>query len=75
MEDFYFAGGLRALLAELPDLLHGDSMTVNGATPAARRRARPATINPNAVFGASIWRASATMSGWLESNSCVAGEM
>jgi len=32
MEDFYFAGGLRALLGQLPDLLHGDSMTVNGAT-------------------------------------------
>ncbi|HEX5176348.1 MAG TPA: L-arabinonate dehydratase [Chthoniobacteraceae bacterium] len=30
MEDFYFAGGLRALLAELGDLLHGDTRTVNG---------------------------------------------
>ena len=32
MEDFYFAGGLRALLAQLPDLLHGDALTVTGAT-------------------------------------------
>jgi dihydroxy-acid dehydratase len=32
MEDFYFAGGLRALLAQLPDLLAGDQMTVNGCT-------------------------------------------
>ena len=32
MEDFYYAGGLRAMLAELKDLLHLDSLTVNGAT-------------------------------------------
>ncbi len=32
MEDFYFAGGLRALLAQLPDLLARDVMTVNGKT-------------------------------------------
>lgn len=32
MEDFYYAGGLRALLAELRDLLHLDSVTVNGHT-------------------------------------------
>jgi dihydroxy-acid dehydratase len=30
MEDFYFAGGLRALLAQMPDLLHLESLTVNG---------------------------------------------
>src|SRR5262245_18824521 len=30
MEDFYYAGGLRALLAELKDLLHLESRTVNG---------------------------------------------
>jgi dihydroxy-acid dehydratase len=30
MEDFYYAGGLRALLAELKDLLHLASSTVNG---------------------------------------------
>jgi len=32
MEDFYYAGGLRALLAELGDKLHRESMTVNGKT-------------------------------------------
>ena len=32
MEDFYYAGGLRALLRRLGDLLHGDCLTVNGRT-------------------------------------------
>ena len=32
MEDFYYAGGLRALLSELKDLLHLDCRTVNGHT-------------------------------------------
>ncbi len=32
MEDFYFAGGLRALLAQLLDLLHGEALSVNGQT-------------------------------------------
>jgi len=32
MEDFYYAGGLRALLAELGDKLHRECMTVNGKT-------------------------------------------
>jgi len=32
MEDFYYAGGLRALLAELADLLDLDAKTVNGRT-------------------------------------------
>jgi dihydroxy-acid dehydratase len=32
MEDFYYAGGLRALLAELKDLLHLECRTVSGAT-------------------------------------------
>ena len=32
MEDFYFAGGLRALLAQVLDLLHADTPTVNGKT-------------------------------------------
>jgi len=32
MEDFYYAGGLRALMAEIPDLLHLDCLTVNGKT-------------------------------------------
>ena len=32
MEDFYYAGGLRALLGRIPDLLELDCMTVNGRT-------------------------------------------
>ena len=32
MEDFYYAGGLRAMLAELGDLLNLDCQTVNGKT-------------------------------------------
>jgi dihydroxy-acid dehydratase len=32
MEDFFYAGGVRGLLAELKDLLHLDCMTVNGKT-------------------------------------------
>jgi dihydroxy-acid dehydratase len=32
MEDFYYAGGLRALLNEIRDLLHLDCPTVNGKT-------------------------------------------
>ncbi len=32
MEDFYYAGGLQALLAQIRDLLHPDCATVNGKT-------------------------------------------
>src|SRR5215468_6727441 len=32
MEDFYYAGGLRALLERLGELVHRDAMTVNGKT-------------------------------------------
>jgi dihydroxy-acid dehydratase len=32
MEDFYYAGGLRALMAEMRDLLDLDCLTVNGKT-------------------------------------------
>jgi len=32
MEDFYYAGGLRALMARLRDLLHTSAVTVNGKT-------------------------------------------
>ncbi len=32
MEDFFYAGGLRALMAEIADLLHMDCLTVNGRT-------------------------------------------
>ena len=32
MEDFYYAGGLPAVMRELGDLIHGDALTVNGKT-------------------------------------------
>ena len=32
MEDFYYAGGLPAVIRELGDLLHRDALTVNGRT-------------------------------------------
>ncbi len=32
MEDFYYAGGLRALMAQISDLLHLDCLTANGKT-------------------------------------------
>jgi len=32
MEDFYYAGGLPAILRELGSLIHGDALTVNGQT-------------------------------------------
>ena len=32
MEDFFYAGGLRALMGEIRDLLHLDCPTVNGKT-------------------------------------------
>src|SRR5512134_3652109 len=34
MEDFYYAGGLPAVMRELGDLIHGDAMTVSGKTVA-----------------------------------------
>ena len=32
MEDFFYAGGLPAVLRELLPLLHGDALTVTGKT-------------------------------------------
>jgi len=32
MEDFFYAGGLPALLSRVPDLLHGDQLTITGRT-------------------------------------------
>ena len=41
MEDFFYAGGLPAVLKELLPLLHGDALTVNGQDPRRERRAAP----------------------------------
>jgi L-arabonate dehydrase len=35
MEDFYYAGGLPAVMAQMPDLLHTDALTVSAATVGA----------------------------------------
>jgi dihydroxy-acid dehydratase len=43
MEDFYYAGGLRALMARLRDLLHTGARTVNGRT-----------LGEN-IEGAAVW--------------------
>jgi dihydroxy-acid dehydratase len=52
MEDFYYAGGLRAMLAEIKDLLRLDAMTVNGATLGANLEdaaiRNPEVIRPRA---------------------------
>ncbi len=48
MEDFYFAGGLRALLAQLPDLLHGETFTVNSHT-LAENLAGAEIYNPEVI--------------------------
>lgn len=32
MEDFYYAGGLPAVLRELKDIIHNDALTINGKT-------------------------------------------
>jgi dihydroxy-acid dehydratase len=38
MEDFYYAGGVPAVIKELLPLLHGDAMTVNGKTLAENNK-------------------------------------
>ncbi len=52
MEDFYYAGGLRALLNELRDLLHLDCPTVSGQTLGENlegaRIVQPEVIRPRA---------------------------
>jgi dihydroxyacid dehydratase/phosphogluconate dehydratase len=48
MEDFFYAGGLRALMARLLDLLHTDARTVNGRT--VRENAEGATVFNEAVI-------------------------
>jgi dihydroxy-acid dehydratase len=52
MEDFYYAGGLRALMQEIRDFLHLESLTVNGATIGENldgaRIVNPVVIRPRA---------------------------
>ncbi len=54
MEDFYYAGGLPAVLRELGDRIHGDALTVSGKTvgenvadaPCYNRERDPAAFEP-----------------------------
>jgi len=52
MEDFFYAGGIRALMAEIRDLLHLDCLTVNGTTLGENldgaRNHNPEVIRPRA---------------------------
>lgn len=41
MEDFYYAGGLPAIIRELGDLIHQDALTVNGKTMGENTREAP----------------------------------
>jgi L-arabonate dehydrase len=41
MEDFYYAGGLPAVIRELGDLIHRDALTVNGKTMGENTRDAP----------------------------------
>jgi dihydroxy-acid dehydratase len=49
MEDFYYAGGLTALMGELKNLLHLDAMTANGRTLGAN-------LNGAAIVNADVIR-------------------
>jgi dihydroxy-acid dehydratase len=48
MEDFYYAGGLPAIIRELGDLLHRDCLTVNGRTLAENTSDAP-NWNPEVI--------------------------
>jgi dihydroxy-acid dehydratase len=48
MEDFYYAGGLRALMAQIANLLHLDCLTVNGKT-LGENIAGARITNPNVI--------------------------
>jgi dihydroxy-acid dehydratase len=50
MEDFFYAGGLRALMAEITDLLNLDCMTVNGET-LGRNLEGARVVNRNVIRG------------------------
>jgi len=50
MEDFYYAGGLRALMAEIKDLLDLDCRTVNGK-PLRQNLEGARIVNPKVIRG------------------------
>jgi dihydroxy-acid dehydratase len=50
MEDFYYAGGLPAVLGQIRDLLHGDALTVSGQTVAENLDSTPTEIIDETVI-------------------------
>lgn len=50
MEDFYYAGGVPAVLREILPLLHGDALTVNGRTLAQNNEDAPC-YNADVIHG------------------------
>src|SRR5256885_16525178 len=50
MEDFYYAGGLPAMMNEITDLLHLDAMTASGKT-VRENIARATVINREVIAG------------------------
>src|SRR5439155_18631124 len=53
MEDFYYAGGLRALMAQLGDKLHLDCPTVNGRT-LGENLSDAKVLNPEVIRPATL---------------------
>ena len=52
MEDFYYAGGLPAVIRELGDLIHRDALTVNGKT-IGENVAEASCFNPDVIHPAA----------------------
>ncbi|NDV89517.1 dihydroxy-acid dehydratase [Aurantimonas aggregata] len=53
MEDFFFAGGVGAVLRELKPLLHLDCLTVTGETLGARLQEKIGPVDRNVIAGAN----------------------
>ena len=72
MEDFYYAGGLPAVLRELLPLLHADALTVNGKTLGENVREAPC-YNPDVIRPLSLPLASEGGTVVLFGNLCPGG--
>ena len=72
MEDFYYAGGLPAVLRELLPLLHADARTVNGKTLGENVRDAPCH-NPDVIRPLSLPLASEGGTVVLFGNLCPGG--
>ena len=72
MEDFYYAGGLPAVLRELLPLLHADALTVNGKTLGENVREAPCH-NPDVIRPLSLPLASEGGTVVLFGNLCPGG--